>query len=128
MTIFFSIIIALLIIILIFTGLNQSRRNEAAELEDYLDALHAEANALQQQINQMNQIAGDRQINNAVNLTNQEIQVLDQYERSGIKLPVDVIEQLHYMRLHNDKDMMDFIENQRKFWKLENSKPVYKMK
>lgn len=54
-------------------------------------------------------------------------EALDVYERSGIKLPLDIIEELTFVDfLKTKEDVMDYIENQRSNWKLENSKKVGK--
>lgn len=64
---------------------------------------------------------------------NSEInKVLDLYELSGIKIPLDIIEVLHdnnlieELQLYSFNDIYKFIENQRQYWKLENSKKPYK--
>lgn len=59
-------------------------------------------------------------------LTNIEIDVLDCYDKSNIKIPTEIIEDLHSRKLSSHKEIFDFIENQRYFWKLENTKKVYK--
>lgn len=59
-------------------------------------------------------------------------QVMELYELSGIQLPLDIIELLGQQYLINELQLYDFnsiykfIENQRYYWKLENSKKPYK--
>lgn len=52
--------------------------------------------------------------------------VLDIYERSNVRIPKDIIEELSYMNFDNEMDIFNYIENQRHYWKLENSKKPYK--
>lgn len=53
---------------------------------------------------------------------------LDVYERAGIKIPLDIIEELSFIDpLKTKEEAINYIENQRANWKLENSKKVGKM-
>lgn len=54
------------------------------------------------------------------------LNVLDTYERSNIRIPADILEELARNGFTTETEVTDFIENQRHHWKLENSKKVYK--
>ncbi|URQ05135.1 DNA-binding protein [Bacillus phage Sarmo] len=54
-------------------------------------------------------------------------EALDEYEKSGIKLPLDIIEELTFVDyLRTKEDVMTYVETHRANWKLENSKKVGK--
>lgn len=64
-------------------------------------------------------------INRTTNLRHSQEEVLNIYERSNIKIPVEIIEDLQYNDITEHDDIIDFIENQRHYWKLENTKKPY---
>lgn len=50
---------------------------------------------------------------------------LDLYERAGVRLSADILEELYYHRdMKTVAEVKQFIENQRVNWKLENSKKI----
>ncbi|CAC21541.1 GP16.7-like replication protein [Bacillus phage GA1] len=54
-------------------------------------------------------------------------EALDEYEKSGIKIPLDIIEEITFIdNLRTKEEVMNYIENHRANWKLENSKKVGK--
>lgn len=55
-------------------------------------------------------------------LTHTQSQVLDEYEHQGIKIPVDIIDDLVFMNIDDKERLYLFIENQRKNWKNEHMK------
>jgi predicted PurR-regulated permease PerM len=67
-------------------------------------------------------------LDTTVNLTKLEQQILDKYEQSNIKLPIDIIEDLSSMNLRTDYDIINFIEVQRRYWKLECQKKLFQLK
>ena len=52
--------------------------------------------------------------------------VLEQYDRQGIRIPIDIIEDLQHEQFSGIDDCMKSVEQQRHNWKLENSKKVVK--
>ncbi|QHJ75884.1 hypothetical protein [Bacillus phage SRT01hs] len=55
-------------------------------------------------------------------------EALEVYERLGIKIPLDIIEELTYLNGFRTKDeVMSYIETMRNNWKQENSKKVGKL-
>jgi hypothetical protein len=59
-------------------------------------------------------------------LSKEENEILDIYENAGIRIPVDILEDLQNMKLTNTKDIFNFIEIQRRYWKLENMKKPFR--
>lgn len=94
--------------------------------ENYIEQLNQEIISKSKQLTTLSQQIEDRTIDKNVSLTKLEISVLDIYDASGIRIPSDIIEDLSYMRLDNEKAIMEYIENQRYFWKLENTKKPFK--
>lgn len=50
--------------------------------------------------------------------------VLQDYERVGIKIPLDIIEELNYHNFDSEDQIKNFIQVQRNNWKLENNKKL----
>lgn len=54
-------------------------------------------------------------------------EALDEYDKAGIRMPLDIIEELTFVDyLKTKEDVIKFIETLRSNWKLENSKKVGK--
>ena len=70
----------------------------------------------------------NNKIDNTFNMTYLELEVLEIYENSNIRLPVEILEDLHLQKLEDYADIFKFIESQRKYWKLENSKVPFRKK
>lgn len=66
--------------------------------------------------------------NELTGLTATEENVLDIYEQSNIKIPLEILEELRYLQLDDEEEIFMYIENQRLHWKLENSKKPYRRK
>jgi hypothetical protein len=66
-----------------------------------------------------------RKLDSSVMLTKLEIEVLNVYDDSNIRIPTDIIEDLSHMKLSDEKQILKFIESQRHYWKLENTKKPY---
>lgn len=64
-------------------------------------------------------------INRDLNMRQSQINVLNHYEQSNIRIPVEIIEDLQYMDLLDEQEIHKFIENQRLYWKLENTKKPF---
>jgi Bacteriophage phi-29 early protein GP16. len=97
----------------------KAQRQELKELNAIIKAKHQELENLK------NAVEGMHIRNNSsipVNVEN----VLDIYETNGIKISLDIIEELCYLKLDSEEMIFNFIEKQRKSWKLENSKGVIK--
>ena len=81
-------------------------------------------NSLNKQIQQKQQILTNKPTIN--HFTQSENRVLDLYDHSNIRLPLDILEDLSTLSFQTEKEIFDFIENQRNYWKLENQKKPYK--
>lgn len=53
-------------------------------------------------------------------------QVLNYYDKQGIRLPADIIEDLAYYNFRDQQQIYSFIEGQRKNWKYEVTKSTNK--
>lgn len=67
-------------------------------------------------------------INPSTNMLQVQEDVLNMYEKSNIRIPSDIIEDLIHMNITDENEIFAYIENQRNYWKLENSKKPYKVK
>ncbi len=52
--------------------------------------------------------------------------VLTTYDQSGIRLPLDIIEELDYLNLTSEAEITAYIESQRIHWKYECMKKLFK--
>ena len=111
---------------LIFKSTKSSDNIDIEWHENYIEDLNKEIISKSKQLSLLDKQIEDRTIDKSVSLTKIEISVLDVYDKSGIRIPSDIIEDLSYMRLDNEKAIMDYIENQRTFWRLENTKKPFK--
>lgn len=117
------LITPLLFFIVVLTLLAPKRNHLSKELMETEERL-AELNYLiQQKENELNELSSNKPINR---LTITQNKVLDLYEQSNIRLPLDILEDLATQNLKTEKEIFDFIENQRNHWKLENQKKPYK--
>lgn len=122
------ILILCLIIILISIISLYLIHIKKSKLEKEFYLLMCDFEQLNDELLQLDQTVTDQRTASKVNLPANIIPILDIYENSNIKLPVDVLEEVIRMskRLDSDKMVFDYIENQRLFWKHENSKKPYK--
>lgn len=120
------ILLMTFVLIYLITSLRNTRARDLTELEHQEQELTKSINAKKAQLSTINTAIESRAIDRKTNLTNNMVNVLDIYEDSHIRIPVDIIEDLAYMNIHADKDIMDYIENQRNYWKLENQKKPYR--
>jgi Bacteriophage phi-29 early protein GP16.7 len=94
--------------------------------ENYIDELNQQISAKSRQLTTLEKQIEDRTIDKSVSLTKLEIQVLDYFDESGIRIPSDIIEDLHSMRFTTEFEIFKYIQNQRTFWKLENTKKPFR--
>lgn len=78
------------------------------------------------ELSNITEIVENRRIDPTSSLSYIENKVLNIYQTSSIRIPIDIIEDLHALHLDDEKDIINFIENQRYFWKLENTKKPFK--
>ena len=114
------ILFLLLIFIVSIVGNNSKPNNhELKQLDTMIHEKRIELSQIEQQIK-------NKSYNRGNNLSNVVNEVLDIYEQSNIKIPLDIIEELQYMSLSDEKQVFEYIENQRNHWKLENNKKPYR--
>lgn len=105
-------------------------RFEKSTLETELSRLTEEVNekknmvySIQDRINDL--ILEGNEIKNGQSFNKVQREVLDLYERAGVRLSADILEELYYHRdMKTVAEVKQFIENQRVNWKLENSKKI----
>ena len=115
--IFFFLLFLILLPLINAAGKSRKREekeidNRIAEKEDYLISL-------EQRIN-------NTSLDRGTGLTLTQINVLDKYERSNIRIPADILEELPHMSQLDESETLEYIEQQRQQWKLENGKKVFK--
>lgn len=118
------IIFLLSILFIAIVAKRHERRTE--EIEEYIVELDDKIHFKEQYIAKLNNQIHSRTIDKNVQLSNAEITILNIYEQSHIRIPADIIEELSFMKLTTEKEILDYIENQRNYWKLENTKRAYK--
>lgn len=92
------------------------------------DDLIEQREHLEQEIERMTKIIETKSIDKSVSLSKAVTRTLDIYDQSHIRIPVDIIEDLSYIDFENEQEIFAFIEIQRNYWKLENSKKVFRRK
>lgn len=120
MTLFF------LLIVFIFAMRGTNEAEKVKEQIKELNILESKIIGKQAKLNSLEQQLQNKSIDRTSNLSNVVNEVLDIYDQSNIKLPLDIIEELQYANLSTDKQVYDYIENQRNHWKLENNKKTYR--
>lgn len=117
------LIIPLLFFIVVVTLLAPKHNHLAQEIRESEERLSELSYLIQQKENELNELSSNKTINR---FTITQNKVLDLYEQSNIRLPLDILEDLSTQNLKTEKEIFDFIENQRIHWKLENQKKPYK--
>lgn len=100
------------------------RRQEREERE--LIELEQEINYYLKKLEQVKQEYETMKPNDITNLPEGTNNILNMYDRSNIRIPKDILEDISSQHFHNETDILEFIENQRNYWKLENTKKLYK--
>jgi len=100
------------------------KRNK--ELQELNEILTFTIDKKKEQLTKLDETLERKKLDRKTGLTNATIKILDIYQDSGIRIPADILEELSYMRFTEEKDIFDYIENQRHFWTLENRKKPYR--
>ena len=103
------VLIMLLVYLMISRTIKRSYLRRERERVEYEQQQHMELNTQR-----------DNQLSEVLNIT------LEQYDRQGIRIPLDIIEDLQYEQFESIEGCMKAVEQQRHNWKLENSKKVVK--
>jgi len=119
-------LVGALLFIYLFSIINKDRETDLEELELEEEELEDSINAKTIQLTELNQGIEKQSINKDVRLSNIKVKILDIYEESHIQIPVDIVEELSNINLYEEKEIFDYIENQRNYWKLENQKKPFR--
>lgn len=111
----------LFFIIAVFALSNRKKANHSES-----EKLDAEIAVKEKLLLGLTQHIDDRTLDRSTSLTKIQIEVLDIYQDSNIRIPADIIEDLSFSRIYDYQDIIAYIENQRNYWKLENSKKPFK--
>lgn len=115
-----------LLIVFIFAMRGTSEADNIKEIKKETNLLEAKLIAKRTELNSIEQAIQNKSIDRKSNLSNVVNEVLNIYEESNIRIPLDIIEELQYMNLTNEKQVYEYIENQRNFWTLENRKKTFR--
>src|SRR5690606_4863498 len=126
LTMMFTIVFLFLIAVLLISVISSTRKESLKERELEIEWLEEQIEMKQNMLSKLTSQIESNTVNKKVNLPEITNEILDIYKDSNIKIPADIIEELSYMRLTNEKEIFDYIENQRYYWKLENTKKPYK--
>lgn len=118
--------IFLIILIYIISVYHDTRIEKKTDHDLKLDALYKEQSILQKEIAKQRELLDQVRVDNVVKLPAMVNHVLNIYDQSNIKIPADILEDITTITFESDKEVFDYIENQRYFWKLENTKKPYK--
>ncbi|UTC25186.1 hypothetical protein Bfsp1_30 [Cytobacillus phage Bfsp1] len=114
-----GIMFAFFIIVFLMSEWKHIRDGELEETEEKLRIKRQELDRIQSMID-------NSSLDRGTGLTQTQVKVLDKYERSNIRIPADILEELPHIVHLSESDTLEYIEHQRNHWKLENSKKVYK--
>lgn len=125
MNIFFFIGGLVVISCLVITALVKSdRRKEAIMLEKEIELLRQERDTIRGEIKEALEQLENTRVDKKTMLPHAVNSVLNRYDRSNIRIPSDIIEDLSYINFRDEKAIFDYIETQRHHWKLENTKKM----
>ena len=119
-----ALLFLLIVFIVAMRGIDEAEK--VKEQREELNILESKIIGKQAKLNSLEQAIQNKSIDRTSNLSTVVNEVLNIYDQSNIKIPLDIIEELHYMNLTTDKQVFDYIENQRNHWKLENNKKTYR--
>ena len=120
---FFAGLLVLLLLGLTIAGhtVKKSKENET-----YNKELQKQIDFKQKQLEELNNQIENAKRDTRVHMNQATVKALDIYEQSNIKIPVDIIEDIASLNITDEKQAYEYIENQRHFWKLENTKKPYR--
>lgn len=118
------LLLSLFILSILFILTNRpKRRTQQLEAEEaYLSELTDEIAIQEGHLQVLYDKIQSNQPNTRANLSELVEAILDQYNRIGIQLPADILEELAANLWNNETEIIAFIEQQRNRWKLENQK------
>lgn len=108
-------LLAFIVIIMIVANISKTNKKEVDRVNEVLQQKY-------QELEHINEEIKNKTVDHTYSLSRNALQVLDIYEQSGIKIPLDILEEVSQSIGFTQKEIYDFIESQRQNWKLENSK------
>lgn len=99
---------------------------ELNNLKDELKEMKKLIKVKQQELDNLVHATEQAKRRTVTNLTVEQEEALDLYSSFGIRLPIDIIEELSYSNNVTFHSAVDFIEMQRKVWKTQFSVPMTK--
>lgn len=112
--------------VLVFTVRYTRQEQYIEQEENYLDNLEAQIREAEKHLSMLQQKQIDFRPSTVNNLPIMYERVLDAYENQGIRIPIEIIEELVHSRANTEDEVFKFIESQRNVWKQESMKKVYK--
>lgn len=116
---------AMVIVFIAQVFANRNRVNFQQDMEQ-LNQIQNLLQAKQNELRSVNAQINSLSIDNSQQLPNNVVDVLDIYEQNGVKVPMEIIEDLCYYKFDEADKIFNYIETQRKAWKLENTKSIMK--
>lgn len=95
--------------------------NELSDKKEELKELKKLIKIKQQELENLVHATEQAKRRTVTNLTVEQEEAIDKYESMGIRLPIDIIEELSYSNNVTYNSAMSFIEAQRKVWKAQFS-------
>lgn len=95
--------------------------NELADKKEELKEIKKLIKIKQQELENLVYATEQAKRRTVTNLTVEQEEAIDKYESMGIRLPIDIIEELSYSNNVTYNSAMSFIESQRKVWKAQFS-------
>lgn len=96
---------------------------EVAKLSEEITEKQNKLYGMQDRVNELVQEYDD--LTKGQSFTRVQRDVLDLYDRAGVRLSADILEELYYNRhMTTVEEVKQFIETQRANWKLENAKKI----
>ena len=120
---FFAGLLVLLLLGLTIAGHTVKKSKENAT---YNKELQKQIDFKQKQLEELKTQVENAKRDTRVYMNQATVKALDIYEQSNIKIPVDIIEDITNLNITDEKQAYEYIENQRHFWKLENTKKPYR--
>jgi len=112
-------------------AVNQTKQNQETLMsrEDYkqeLKELKQQIKIKQKELENLVYATEQAKRRTIANLTVEQEEALELYEKLGIRIPVDIVEELSYSNYVTYNNAVNFIETQRKIWKSQLSVAVTK--
>ena len=114
------LIIPIVIMLLVYLAISRTIKRAYFRRQREQQEYERQQREYEQQQHTMLNAQRENKLSEVLNIT------LEQYDRQGIRIPLDIIEDLQHEQFSGIDDCMRSVEQQRNNWKLENSKKVMK--